>query len=150
MNLKVVGMQRWLISFILAGCCYPAGGVMAEENREVCAEIKCFQSEVVATPQGREQGLMFRERLADDQGMLFVFDSPGEYSFWMKNMLFPIDILWLDAHKRVVRLEAEVPPCTKDPCPVYFPQAEALYVLEIAVGQAAAANIQLGDQLRWN
>ncbi|MBF0595379.1 MAG: DUF192 domain-containing protein [Candidatus Omnitrophica bacterium] len=122
----------------------------AVEIREVCTDTKCFQSEVMSTPEGREKGLMYRASLAEDQGMLFIFDEPAEYSFWMKNMSFPIDMVWLDQDKRVVHVELGVPPCEKDPCPVYSPQSKALYVLEVAAGQADESGIQTGDQLRWN
>lgn len=122
----------------------------AGDSRTVCSQYKCFQSEVMATPQGREKGLMYRESMPEDQGMLFIFDQPGEYVFWMKNMTFPIDIVWLDEEKRVVHTELDVPPCLKDPCPLYAPQAKALYVLEIAAGQIEAADIRQGEALIWN
>ncbi len=137
--------------FILSGFLSCAAGACASNvPLEVCAQDKCFQSEVMLTPEGREKGLMSRDSLAEDQGMLFVFDEPGEYPFWMKNMNFPIDIVWLDEEKRVVHTEWSVPPCVKDPCPVYAPQAKALYVLEIAAGQVEAGGIRNGDQLIWD
>ena len=123
---------------------------VAVELREVCSNTRCFQSEVMGTPQGRALGLMSRESLADDEAMLFVFDEPGEYTFWMKNMNFPIDIIWLDQDKRVVYCALNVPPCSQDPCPVYAPQVKALYVLEVAAGQADAGRIHSGDRLLWN
>ena len=134
------------LAVVLCGIRASAG----EETRLVCAEYKCFQSEVMSTPEGRERGLMSRDGLADDQGMLFIFDEPGDYPFWMKNMNFPIDIIWLDEVKTVVHAELNVPPCIKDPCPVYPPHVKALYVLEIASGEAVASGIKIGEQLTWN
>jgi len=74
-------------------------------------------ADLVKSEEDRARGLMFRKTLNEDQGMLFVFESEGLYSFWMKNMNFSIDILWLDGQKRIVHLEREVPPCKKEPCP---------------------------------
>ncbi|MEI6437972.1 MAG: DUF192 domain-containing protein [Candidatus Omnitrophota bacterium] len=122
----------------------------ADELREVCSGEKCFHSEVVTTPEGRARGLMGRGSLADDEAMLFVFDSPGDYPFWMKNMNFAIDMIWLDDNKRVVHLETAVPACKKDPCPVYDPKEPARYVIELNAGVAQEAGIQPGDLFSWD
>ncbi len=104
-------------------------------------------AELAVTPAERERGLMFRDRLDADQGMLFIFEREEINSFWMLNMKFPIDILWLDKDKRVVHSEAAVPPCPKEPCPSYPTPHPALYVLELQSGCAAAHAIKLGDRL---
>lgn len=100
-------------------------------------------AELAVTPPERERGLMFRERLEPDQGMLFVFEEEDLYSFWMKNTLIPLDIIWLNSHRQIVHIEKNVPPCTHDPCPGYMPRQPALYVLELKAGQAEANNLQL-------
>lgn len=104
-------------------------------------------AELAVTPAERAQGLMFRDRLDADQGMLFVFDREGLDSFWMLNMRFAIDILWLDKDKRVVHIEAAVPPCPREPCPSYPTPCPALYVIELQSGCSAAHKIKLGDRL---
>jgi uncharacterized membrane protein (UPF0127 family) len=96
----------------------------------------------------RAKGLMFREGLDQGKAMFFVFEKEDIYRFWMKNMLFPIDIIWLDKDKRVVHVASDVPPCAKDPCPLYGPSVKALYVLEIPDGDAARHGIRAGDVLR--
>jgi len=73
---------------------------------------------------------MNRESLPQDAGMLFVFDTPGSYGFWMKNTLIPLDIIRLDQNFVVVDT-ATMTPCTADPCPSYNHRGLALYVLEI-------------------
>ena len=90
---------------------------------------------------------MFRTGLEPDQGMLFVFEEEGFHSFWMKNMEIPIDILWLDAGKRIVHIEERVPPCPEDPCPSYRPPIPALYVLELKAGRVDECGLKLYDKL---
>ncbi|MGE0039892.1 MAG: DUF192 domain-containing protein [Vicinamibacterales bacterium] len=108
--------------------------------------------EVVATEEARMRGLMFRERLAPDSGMVFVFPQAGFYPFWMKNTLIPLDMIWLDASRTVVAVAASVPPCTADPCPSYPPLAggrpvDALYVIELASGSARRLGIVPGQKV---
>lgn len=106
-------------------------------------------AELAVTPAERAQGLMFRDRIDADQGMLFIFDREELNSFWMMNMKFPIDILWLDQNKRVVHIEASVPPCAKEPCPSYPTPSPALYVLELQSGAAAGHKIKLGERMEF-
>jgi uncharacterized protein len=103
--------------------------------------------EVVADPESRARGLMYRPSLAEDRGMLFLFPEPDVHSFWMKDTLIPLDMIWLDSERRVIAIQRDVPPCQTDPCPSYGPSAVALYVLELAAGQAAAQGIEPGDVL---
>jgi uncharacterized membrane protein (UPF0127 family) len=81
--------------------------------------------------------------------MLFLFEEEGIHSFWMKNMRFSIDILWLDIQKRIVHLEPNVPPCPSDPCPSYVPGAAAMYVLELKSGSAEKQGLRLYDRLAF-
>ncbi len=106
-------------------------------------------AELAITDEERQQGLMFREKLNPDQGMLFVFEEEGIHPFWMKNMRFPIDILWLDAQKRIVHLESNVPPCPSDPCPSYGPGSAAMYVLELQGGGSEKQGLRLYDRLAF-
>jgi len=92
---------------------------------------------------------MFREKILPEQGMLFIFEEEGFYSFWMKNTLISLDILWLDEEKRIVHIEHAVPPCQKDPCPSYTPRFPALYVLELASGAADQNKLKLYDRLEF-
>ena len=108
---------------------------------------KTIYADLVKTEEDRMRGLMFRKTLNEDQGMLFVFVSEGLYSFWMKNMNFAIDILWLDRHKRIIHLEREVPPCEKEPCPSYAPRVPAKYVLELKAGSIEKRKLKLYDRI---
>ena len=73
---------------------------------------------------------MFREQLSDKKGMLFIFPQEGVHSFWMKNTLMPLDLLWIDKERKIIDIQT-AQPCQEDPCPVSTPSGSALYVLEI-------------------
>jgi hypothetical protein len=87
----------------------------------LCHEEDCYSIEIADTPASRQQGLMFRENLPQDQGMLFVFDTPSDYRFWMKNTKLTLDMIWINQNYQIVHIESNVPPCTADPCPSYGP-----------------------------
>ncbi len=105
--------------------------------------------EVAADDDMRAQGLMFRDHLDENRGMIFLFAQPGDYAFWMKNTIIPLDMIWIDDAHRVVHVEHDVPPCKADPCPSYPPGVQARSVLELAAGVAARHHIANGDQLRF-
>jgi len=105
--------------------------------------------EVAADDPTREQGLMYRDQLAADRGMIFLFPQSGDYPFWMKNTLIPLDMIWIDDGKKVVHVASNVPPCKADPCPSYPPHANAKAVLELAAGVAAKHGLKNGDVLRY-
>ena len=104
-------------------------------------------TELAVTDAERQLGLMFRDKLDPDQGMLLVFEQEDYYSIWMKNMKIPLDILWLDKEKRIVHIERNVPPCKEEPCPSYISKLPSLFVLEIKSGEAERNNIKLYDRL---
>ena len=120
---------------------HPRGRVTFPDGTKVSVEI----ADSEAT---RQRGLMFRMSLAPGEGMIFVFDAPGFYPFWMKNTLIPLDMLWLDSLARVVSIARAVPPCKADPCPSYPPDADALYVVELVAGFARQHNVKVGDVLK--
>lgn len=121
--------------------------------REIPLELpsgKKLTVEVMETDEDRARGVMFRESLPLDRGLLFVFDAPSRHALWMKNCKFPIDMVWLDAAGKVVHVAAEVPPCTKEPCPIYEPDRLALYVVEINAGQARREKVTIGARLEFS
>lgn len=103
--------------------------------------------EVADTDFLRERGLSYRASLAPQTGMLFVFDAPGNLKFWMKDMNFPLDIIWLDADKKVVHIEQSVSPSTYPQS--FGPEIPTQYVIELNAGEAKALGLSRGDTVRF-
>lgn len=91
---------------------------------------------------------MHRKKLGDKQGMLFIFESEDYHGFWMKNMHFPLDILWLSADKKVVDIHQFALPC-KDVCKNLIPKAKASYVLEVNAGFVQSHRVAVGDTVNF-
>lgn len=111
---------------------------------KVCFDNECFVVEVVDTPQSREVGLMNRENLDKNKGMLFIFEVEGRYPFWMKNTLIPLDIIWIDSSGKIIDIK-EAEPCERDPCKIIDHDGSAKYVLEINKGLSSQLGIELGQ-----
>ena len=106
--------------------------------------------EIAADDPTREQGLMFRDQLAADRGMIFIFPQNGVYPFWMKNTIIPLDMIWIDDAHRVSFVASDVPPCKADPCPNFGSMTvQSRYVLETAAGVAKKHNVVPGSVLRF-
>ena len=95
----------------------------------------------------RTRGLMFKDNLNETEGMFFVFDTEGYHKFWMKNMNFPIDIIWINANLSIVHIEQNVPPCKDDDCPSYPPSKPAKYVLEVKANFTERNKIKVGNTI---
>ncbi len=123
-----------------------------------------YHTQVVLLPDGAQvraelmieaidlrRGMMFRESLAPDHGMLFLHPAPGQYKYYMYQVRIPLDIVWLDRDKRIVEIAANVPPCPTraSECPQYGGSYAAMYVLELAGGVAAHHGLKTGDTLRF-
>jgi len=106
--------------------------------------------EVAWTPEQQTLGLMYRERLEPNRGMLFPFQPARPVRFWMKNMRTPIDMIFLYENK-ILAIYPRVPPCTTPHCPTYGPDVPVDSVIELAPGRAAQLGLQVGDTLivRW-
>ncbi len=144
-----------LLALLVAACSAPQNTpaapapVAASGPRVILPDGAAIQVELAIDEPTRTQGLMYRDRLAEDRGMLFFFPQSGEYPFWMKNTLIPLDMIWIDDRRRIVHVASNVPPCTADPCPSYPPNASAKYVLELAAGVAAKHHLGNGQLLRY-
>lgn len=109
-----------------------------------------IQVEIAADDPTREQGLMFRDQLAADHGMIFIFAQNGVYPFWMKNTIIPLDMIWIDDQHKVNYVASDVPPCKADPCPNYGSTTiPSRYVLETAAGVAKRHKVAAGSVLRF-
>ena len=102
--------------------------------------------ELAETPAAQERGLSGRASLPSNGGMLFVFDHPSFWGFWMTDMKFPLDIIWFNSTRQVVYSEPNLPPCIPgQDCPVITPTSKALYVLEVNAGFMASHQVRLGS-----
>lgn len=91
----------------------------------------------------RQKGLSKQLSISENEGMLFIFDKPGYYSFWMKNMLFPIDIIFLDSSKKVTKIYKNIDPKTYPE--TFSPDKETLYVIETQAKFTDIHKVNIGD-----
>ena len=132
----------WLVLaalLLVAACAPPGPGVILRNQR--------FSVEVADDPGERTLGLMFREEMPADHGMLFIFEQEVPRAFWMKNTRIPLDILYFNRRLALVSLHRHVPPCRADPCPNYPSEKAAKYVLELNAGIAQRLKVAPGDSL---
>lgn len=141
LGILVVGYQQYI-----------APEVRPDHNQEtmetpyvsVNAKSKTFRALVADSEAERAQGLSGRAGLANDELLLFVFEVPGRHGFWMKDMLFSIDIFWLDETGTIVHVEESVTP---DTFPTSFaPSSDAWYVIEANAGFAQTHQLQVGER----
>lgn len=134
------------VRLIFAGVVLGTGlSACAKSGPSVELGGKTYLVELAETPEAQERGLMFRDSMAEDHGMLFIFPENAPRSFWMKNCKFPQDMLFFDDTMRLVSVQKRVPACYSDPCPSYSSGAPAKYVLELNAGQADKLGVQSGD-----
>ena len=117
---------------------------------EVCFRNNCFSVEIAKTRISQANGLMFRRELAPESGMLFVFDDEASRSFWMKNTLIPLDMIFFNKDKEVVSIAKNVQPCETEECPRIKPTEKAKYVLELNANIADQIDLKIGDKLDFN
>ena len=109
-----------------------------------------IQAELAATPAQQARGLMFRDELPADRGMIFHFLDMRQRPFWMYNTRIPLDMIWMDSRGYVVEIVADTPPCesqVRQECPHYGGRLPAKYILELAAGQAAAHGVEVGARI---
>ena len=127
----------------LAGCASGTGLWVELGGQRYAIEIADDDAE-------RARGLMFRDELAADHGMLFIHERQEPLAYWMKNTKIPLDILYFDDALKLVSQQRDVPPCSLgDRCPPYPSDAPARYVLELNAGEAARIGLKDGAQLKF-
>lgn len=104
-------------------------------------------AEIADTEEKREKGLSTHHMLSPDAGMLFVFPEENTYGIWMKDMSFPIDIIWVSEKKRVIDVETNISPDTYPE--VFRPDVPAQYVVEVPAGFVALHNISVNNKISW-
>ncbi|QWP76801.1 DUF192 domain-containing protein [Lysobacter sp. K5869] len=138
-------------SVVVVACLLALAGCAAGQG-ESWVEVggQRFQVEVAKTQEQRSRGLMFRDEMAADRGMVFVHDSEDLQAYWMKNTKIPLDILYFDSKRRLVSQQRNVPPCSAgDRCPPYPSEAPAKYVLELNAGEAERLKLENGAEMKF-
>jgi uncharacterized membrane protein (UPF0127 family) len=124
----------------------PLGGCAGDPSPWVELKGRRFKVEIADDESSRMRGLMFRDTLAEDRGMLFIFERQQPLAFWMKNTKVPLDIIYFDDERRLVSVST-APPCTTPQCPNYPSAAPARYTLELKAGTARKLGAAHGDQI---
>ena len=135
--------MRFLCSFLMIAICTAcsAGGSGVEIGGER------FTVEIADTQDKQALGLMYRDEMAADHGMLFVFPNEAPRSFWMKNCRISLDIMYFDKDLNMVSASLDTPPCRASRCPSYPSIAAAMYVLELNAGTAEKLGIGPGSKM---
>ena len=123
------------------------GGVGTYQTARLKLGDKTIYMDIADNPDKMHLGLGGRRSLAADRGMIFIYGDSGQRCFWMKDMEFPIDILWLDAQKKVGHIEKSLDPDTYPQS--YCPDVATRYVVELQSGVSQAAGIKSGDSLEF-
>jgi uncharacterized protein len=142
----------WCMATLICGCNADQNSKDGLPVETVQIEGVIFNLELALNPEQRAEGLMGRDKIADDGGMLFVFPGekpyPTELSFWMKNCLVPIDLLFLDSAGKIIAIHEMEPPDSDTPdnqLSVYQSGAPAQFAIEIKGGLASELDLQVGD-----
>ena len=129
------------LALLLSGCANASGHWVEIGGKRIPVEIADDDAE-------RARGLMFRDELTKDTGMLFLHEREEPQAYWMKNTRIPLDILYFDDARKLVAQQRDVPPCSAgNACPSYPSNVPARYVLELNAGAAAALKLENGAEL---
>jgi len=137
--------QKINIFFMLVFLFFSISACAVEDK--VCFKGECFDVEVASKPDEMARGLMFRDSLDYDKGMLFVFQDLSEHNFWMKNTLIPLDIIWVGEDNKVVFIKENAQPCKGEFCQLLSPGKKAKYAFEVNAGICARIGLDVGDTL---
>jgi uncharacterized protein len=121
-------------------------GELAFISRESRKKIKTIDIEIADTPKELEAGLMYRRKMADTEGMLFVFDKAKARLFWMKNTYIPLDMIFVDAHMKILQIEKNTTPMSEERIPTH---KNTLYTVEVNAGFCDRYGINVGDYIQF-
>lgn len=140
-------LSLWIYMVVFLSVCFLSG--CRQDSAKGLRVKDCrIKIELADTQEKRVAGLMFRASLPEDSGMLFIFDEEADYGFWMKNMIIPLDMIWIDSKKIIVDITKNALPC-KEECLSIHPKRAAKYVLEVNSGYTDAHNINVGDKVEF-
>lgn len=150
------GSKKFVFAFFVVTIFFLAGfflinhtskNLTPENIKYVKISGQNIKVDLALTPAEQTQGLSGRSSLDNNTGMLFIFEYPGNYPFWMKDMNFAIDIIWLDENMKVIYIKKDARP--EDYPATYGPDGDAKYVLEVASGFSEKNNLKEGDKVEF-
>lgn len=146
---KSVPRATLALSMVLVGLGLVVFGLrgVLEDKVYIRTPGMLIKAEVADDEAERTSGLSGRDGLNANRAMLFIFEEPGIHSIWMKDMKFPIDIVWLDSEKKVIAIERNVAPDTYPK--VFGSKDKSLFVIELAEGQASKLGVRISQKLSW-
>jgi len=147
MNLKKFSNYFIVIIFILIIIFINKNNNSIKNTKYVKIGGEIIKVDLALTPTEQENGLSFRENLKNDEGMLFIFDNVGIYPFWMKDMFFPIDIIWINEDLRVISIKENVTPESFPE--IFTPNKNSKYVLEVNALFLEKKNLKEGDKVEF-
>lgn len=122
-------------------------GLIATKTALLKIGDSTFSVEIADTPDSRARGLSYRESLGADNGMLFIFEAPASYGFWMKGMKFPLDMVWIVSDS-IVGFSENAPPASGFVPKIYFPPEPVDKVLELNAGSVKKHQLRIGDKIQ--
>ena len=137
---------------LLAGCGSKSSPVEDLLTREVILPGgQIIRAETAVDTRDVMRGLMFRNSLPIDRGLLYVHARPGHYGYWMYQTNMPLDMIWMDSNHRIVEVAENAPPCktAASQCPHYGGREMASYGLQMNAGLIQKYGIQVGQTVRW-
>ena len=129
-----------IVTILLCSSCMAEGPYVKLKGQR-------FMVDLAETQEKQALGLMFRDSMPQDHGMLFIFPGESRRSFWMKNTRIPLDIFYFNSNLELVSVAEKTPPCRTSKCPAYPSEGPAKYVLELNSGKAAELAVKTGDVL---
>lgn len=122
---------------------------LKRETTDVCFQKHCFEAKLAKTKAEKRKGLKGRENLKENKAMLFVYSQERKLSFWMKDTLIPLDIIWLNKNKEIIDIKHQAQPCKSEICPVFEAEGKSQYVLELKGGMAEEIGLKEGRKLKF-
>ncbi len=158
-------MKRFLALCLLLGCWLPLAlsatdsQVPTPRGKVIFGDGTVVTVELARTAAQQQRGLMFRQSLAERDGMLFIFDTSDFRPFWMQNCQIALDIIWVDEASTIVSIAESVPPCrmpgcnppcASNECPQYPPRVgtKAKFVVEVQAGFSKAHKVAVGQKIK--
>lgn len=144
-------MKKWVGLSVILVVCVAGFYIYSEKKSNIISATlhnEKLQLAVADTTALQTQGLSGQKNLAENAGMIFVFRNSGMHQFWMKDMLFPLDIIWFDERHKIVSIKENVSP---ESYPEAFgPLLQSKYVLEVNAGYVKKHNIKIGDVINFD